>query len=89
MFLFVCPVARPLTGGELLRFLGKRSMKRTTTGMLLIFLFFETVGDFFNWINLSEILIGEISCPWLIVGTLSMIKNVKQRAASLGLFSSY
>ena len=85
----MCPVARPLTGGELLRFLGKRSMKRTTTGMLLIFLFFETVGDFFNWINLSEILIGEISCPWLIVGTLSMIKNVKQRAASLGLFSSY
>ena len=57
--------------------------------MLLIFLFFETVGDFFNWINLSEILIGEISCPWLIAGTLSMIKNVKQRAASLGLFSSY
>ena len=57
--------------------------------MLLIFLFFETVGDFFNWINLSEILIGEISYPWLIVGTLSMIKNVKQRAASLGLFSSY
>ena len=85
----MCPVARPLTGGELLRLLGKRSMKRTTTGMLLIFLFFETVGDFFNWINLSEILIGEISCPWLIVGTLSMIKNVKQRAASLGLFSSY
>ena len=57
--------------------------------MLLIFLFFETVGDFFNWINLSEILIGEISCPCLIVGTLSMIKNVKQRAASLGLFSRY
>ena len=57
--------------------------------MLLIFLFFETVGDFFNWINLSEILIGEISCPWLIVGTLAMIKNVKQRAASLGLFPSY
>ena len=57
--LFVCLVARPLSGGELLRFLGKRSMKRTTTGILLIFLFFETVCDFFNWVNLSEILVGD------------------------------
>ena len=46
--LFVCLVARPLSGGELLRFWGKRSMKRTTTGILLIFLFFETVCDFFQ-----------------------------------------
>ena len=87
--LFVCLVARPLTGGELSGFLGKRSMKRTTTGILLIFLFFETVFVFFNWVNLSEILVGKISCLWLIVGTLPMIKNVKQIAASLGLFFSY
>ena len=66
----MCLVARLLTGDELLGFLGKRSMKRTTTGVLLIFLFLKTVCDFFNWVNLSEILIGEISCPWLIVGTL-------------------
>jgi len=64
-------------------------MKTTTTGILLIFLFFETVCEFFNWVNLTEILVAEISCLWLRVGTLSMIKNVKQRAASLGLFSSY
>ena len=51
----MCLVARPLTGGELSGFLGKWSMKRTTTGILLIFLFFETVCDFFNWVNLSGI----------------------------------
>ena len=28
--LFVCLVARPLTGGEMLRFWGMRSMKRTS-----------------------------------------------------------
>ena len=62
--LFVFLVARPLTGGELmvLNFLGKRSTKRTTTGILLIFLVLETFCDFFNWANLSEILVGEISC---------------------------
>ena len=49
--LFSCLVARRLTGCELSGFLGKRSMKRTTTGILLIFLFFETVCDFFNWVN--------------------------------------
>ena len=87
--LFSCLVARRLTGCELSGFWGKRSMKRTTTAILLIFLFFETVCVFFNWVNLSEILVGEISCLWLIVGTLSMIKNGKQRAASLGLFSTY
>ena len=54
-----------------------------------MFLFFERVFVFFNWVNLSEILVGKISCLWLIVGTLSMIKNVKQIAASLGLFFSY
>ena len=59
-------------------------MKRTTTGILLVFLLFETVCGFFNWVNLSEILVGEISCPRLIVGTLFKIKNLKQRAASLG-----
>ena len=75
--------------GELSGFLAKQSMKRTTTGILLIFLFSETVCDFFNWVNLSEILVDEISYLWLIVGTLSKIKNVKQRAASLGLFFSY
>ena len=79
----MCLVARPLTGGELSGFLGKWSMKRTTTGILLIFLFSETVFDFFSWVNLSEILVDEISCLWLIVGTLSKIKNVKQRAASV------
>ena len=48
--LFVFLVARPLTGGELmvLNFLGKRSTKRTTTGILLIFLFLETFCDFFQ-----------------------------------------
>ena len=49
--LFSCSVARRLTGCELSGFLGKRSIKRTTTGILLIFLFFETVCDFFNWVN--------------------------------------
>ena len=85
--LFLCLVARPLAGGWIVGIFGEAVDE--TTGILLIFLFFETVCDFFNWVNLSEILVGEISCLWLIVGTLSKIKNVKQRAASLGLFFSY
>ena len=80
----VCLVARPLTGGELSGFLGKQSMKRTTTGILLIFLFSETVFDFFSWVNLSEILVDEISCLWLIVGTLSKIKKCKAKSCSIG-----
>ena len=39
--------------------------------------------DFFNWVNLSEISVGEDS--WgLILGTVSKIKNLKQRAAFIG-----
>ena len=49
--LLSCLVARRLTGCELSGFLGKGSMKSTTTGILLIFLFFETVCDVFNWVN--------------------------------------
>ena len=52
------------------------------------FAFFQTFCEFFNWVNLLEISIGEHS--WgLILGTVSKIKNLKQRAALLGLLSSH
>ena len=44
--------------------------------------------DFFNWVNLSEVSVGEHS--WgLILGTVSKIKNLMQRAALLDPFSSH
>ena len=50
------------------------------------FAFFQTFCDFFNWVNLSEISVGEHS--WgLILGTVSKIKNLMQRAALLDPFS--
>lgn len=52
------------------------------------FAFFQTFCDFFNWVNLSEISVGEHS--WgLILGTVSKIKNLMQRAALLDPFSSH
>ena len=53
------------------------------------FAFFQTFCDFFKWVNnLSEISVGEHS--WgLILGTVSKIKNLMQRAALLDPFSSH
>lgn len=50
-------------------------------------MFFQKFCDFFYWVNLSEVLVGELS--WgLILGTVAKIKNLKQRAISLGLISN-